>query len=500
MRACETQILRERRRRRLLRLNLGLTVVLLGVLGCANMKAPTGGPLDKDSPRIESSVPDSGFVGVARIDSLVFTFSEPMNRQSVEDEFQMTPPVRFRAKEWRELTWILRLEAPLDTSTTYVAHFGRNTKDRRDNTLETSVSIPFSTGDVLDAGSVEGKVIGSRFRAQGLEVYAWPWADGAPDTTDSYYPPTPIRLGETSAEGEFRIAHLPAELPLRLCAFFDRDGDGRFQPFPDRWACTEEPIVLTDSTMTQSAVEIFLVEDEEPGTLAGTVADSSCLSRDPRATLRAVRAERDSLLEWLLGEWDARERGRGTMTSRDSVRIESQLSTLDSREIEAGQDSALCARPIRVELTAADSVVSEVAGPDYKFTEVLPGIYRLRAFRDLDEDGEVDDGEPTGAFPYAVEVAPLREIDDLTIELGRTLRVSRPGPDVQADPTDPDSPEIIGDPTGPGSRETIGDPTDPDSREAIGDPTDPGSPETIGDAADSDSLGVSAAPPAEDSP
>lgn len=179
------------------------------------------------------------------------------------------------------------------------------------------------------------------------------------------------------------------------------------------------------------------------------------------------------------------------MTPTDSIRIESQLSRLDSQEAAAGQDSTLCALPIRVELTAADSVVSQAVGPDYKFTEVLPGIYRLRAFRDLDEDGEVDDGEPTGAFPYAVEVAPLREIDDLTIEIGPTLGVPRPETDVQADPANPDSPDAKDEPADPDSPDVNGKLADPDSPDAIRVPPN---------SANSDSTGVSASPPAEGSP
>ena len=67
----------------------------------------------------------------------------------------------------------------------------------------------------------------------------------------------------------------------------------------------------------------------------------------------------------------------------------------------------------------------EAGGPEFEWADVPPGIYRLRAFRDINETGERESGEPRGSYPFAIEVAPLRTIDDLgfAIELpeGETL-------------------------------------------------------------------------------
>jgi hypothetical protein len=147
---------------------------------------------------------------------------------------------------------------------------------------------------------------------------------------------------------------------------------------------------------------------------------------DYRGRLRAVRAERDSLLEWLEGEYDARQRGRGTITHADSSRIEAQFARFARAEGEALVDSARCAQPILVRLFAhADSLIREQGGPEFEWTDVPSGVYRLRGFRDINGNAVRDAGEPEGAYPFAIEVAPLRAFEDLmfAIELpeGETL-------------------------------------------------------------------------------
>lgn len=363
---------------------------------------------------------------MADLDSFVIAFTEPMNRRSVETSFQMVPAVEFSRLEWKEQIWTLRLRAPLLPHTTYVGFLGADAEDRRRNKLGALWSFAFSTGDTLDDGTVEGKVVGQRFSPKRLWVYALPWEIGFPDTTESGFPPSPLRLGQTDEAGEFQIQHLPRGRPIRICAFYDRDADGQFQPIADRWTCLPDSIALADTSRVKGGLALFLAEPDEPGTIAGTVIDSFCVTADHRSRLAAVRAERDSVLEWLEGEYDARQRGSGTMTPSDSSRIEAQFARFERTESAAFLDSALCAQPVFVQLfSSSDSLVRETGGPEFEWTDVPPGIYRLRAFRDINATGVREEGEPLGGYPFAVEVAPLRTIDHLefAIELpeGETL-------------------------------------------------------------------------------
>lgn len=409
-------------------LSLGLLAAVLAsgfVVGCAKIRAPSGGPADETDPFVTQSFPDSAATGVMPTDSLAIVFSEPMKRRTVEEAFRITPSVEFRSIEWEADTLTFYLTAPLDTATTYVGLLGGDAADRRGRKMTNPWSWPFSTAATLDPGTASGKLHGGRFKPNGLFLYVWPWEAGPPDTTESYYPPDPIRFGQTNSDGTFSIDFLPTETPLRICAFYDRDKDGSFQPLPDRWACVEDPVVIPDSTAVLPDIDIFLAESEEPGTIEGTVVDSLCIVSAPGAVLRLVRAERDSLLEWLSGEYEARQRGRGTLTVADSIRIEAEMAEFARLEMRAVDDSLLCAQPIRVELVTGDSLVSETSGPDYRFTEVDPGIYRVRAYRDTDQNQERSVGEAEGRYPFALEVRPLRVLDELEISLtlpeGETL-------------------------------------------------------------------------------
>lgn len=430
---------------------LAVLALLVLVVGCARIRSPEGGPADETDPFVAGSRPDSAAVSVGALDSLVLVFSEPMKRATVVESFRLTPPVDFRAINWEEDTLTFVLEAPLDSATTYVGLLGSQAADRRDRKLGHPWVWPFSTGDRVDPGRVGGQVVGGRIKAAGLWVYVWPWEAGPPDTTESYYPPDPIRLGQTNAEGAFVVDHLPVERPLRLCAFYDRDGDGSYQPLPDRWACLPDSVVLPDSLPSAEGIELFLAEREEPGVIAGVVVDSLCLRLDPRAALGTMRAERDSLLEWLSGEYEARQRGRGSLTPSDSVRIEREMAEFSAIEERSGADSLLCAADLRVELRSGpDSLVATAGGPEFRFTDVAPGIYRLSAFRDVDRNATPSPGEARGAFPFALEVLPLRTLDELVVPIevpaGETLL--RPVPaesDSSTGGADDGAPRVTGD-------------------------------------------------------
>ncbi|MCA9730110.1 MAG: Ig-like domain-containing protein [Candidatus Eisenbacteria bacterium] len=398
---------------------LPLLVVLLpvvGIGGCAKSEAPSGGPLDTDPPRVVASYPDSAALGLADLDSIAIVFSESMNHRSVEQTFQVVPPVEIARREWKDRTWILRLRAPLEPHTTYVGLLGADARDRRKNQLGSLWTFPFSTGDTLDDGVLEGTVVGQRFAAKHLWVYAWPWETPPPDTTEAGFPPPALRMGQTDEKGAFRIPYVPRDRPLRVCAFYDRDGDGQFQPLPDRWTCLPDSIALADTSAATGLV-MYLTAPDEPGTVAGTVVDSSCVAVPYRDRLGAVRAERDSLLEWLEGELEARVRGRGALSRADSSRIESDFARLAREEGSSLEDSARCAQPIRVGLYASgDSLVREAAA-EFRWTDVPPGIYRLRGFRDINANGVRDPGEPEGAYRFAIEVAPLHDLDDLDFSI-----------------------------------------------------------------------------------
>jgi len=429
--------------------------------GCAQIEAPRGGPADTEPPRVIATFPDSGAVRVPLVDSIAIVFSESMDRSSVESSFRLLPPVEYRERRWDGQTWILRLREPLREDQTYTGLVGTGIRDRQRLSPKEPWSFAFSTGDTLDTGAVAGTVFGQRYPPRGALIYVWPWEAGLPDTLAEGFPPDPVRLGQADGQGAFSLQYLPRGLPLQICAMYDGEQDQRFNPRRDRWGCLDAPILLGDTLRTHRDVDLYLAHPEEPGTVAGALVDSSCVRAQVPAKMRRIQARRDSLREWMEirlapdpgdepempaeardvddpdslmsggvidAEPDDGSPGAGGgwvrgLTDGDSLRIGQEYLRLDAEEAAARRDSLMCAHPMVARLVDQDSVVvREAYGADsFRWTDVPPGIYRLMGFRDMNENRRADPGEPAVWYPHAIEVRPLRVLDDLDLELPPVL-------------------------------------------------------------------------------
>lgn len=408
------------------------------LVSCAHIEAPSGGPEDRSAPRVVASFPDSGAVRVPLVDSLSLTFNESMSRNTVESAFALSPPIGLRARRWRGNRWILELEHPLESNRTYVASLATSAVDRHKNALSAPWSFGFSTGDTLDDGQAEGKIIGSRYPAKGLSLFVWPWRETLPDTTKQGYPPEPLRVGQARDDGAFRLDFLPRGRPLRLAAFYDRDKDQRHDPDVDFWAFLPDPVVVSDTSRGLRDITLYLAAADEPGTVSGSLADSVCVKSSARKTLKAARAERDSLRTFLRAAEGSVDRGlieaiqrrftkgRGearSLTADDSLAIGASLLRLDQTLESAQAESAYCALDTPVELLGEKGeVVRSVKGAKFAWSDVPPGIYHLRAYRDVNGNALPDSSEPRVEYDHALEVLPLRKITDLELVLPETAR------------------------------------------------------------------------------
>ena len=115
----------------------GLTALLLGT-GCAQVEAPSGGPVDSEKPRVVGMFPDSGSTGELP-DTLSILFSKKMDRKSVRDWLFVSPPVAIRERLWKDNRLDLPLLSPPDSGQTYSVLLGAEVKDLRGNAL-TAVS------------------------------------------------------------------------------------------------------------------------------------------------------------------------------------------------------------------------------------------------------------------------------------------------------------------------------------------------------------------------
>lgn len=184
----------------------GLFVALaLFAYGCAQVAAPTGGPVDETPPQVLEVVPAPGTVnwtgGVVRM-----TFDEYVQVKNVREQWLISPPVsqlpayRLRGKTL-EVDWT---HVPLDSGMTVVLDLGESVVDLHEGNPLVGGVWAASTGPKIDTLTWKGNVIHRDFAepASGIRVLLYPgsWAldslrNGA----------RPRYVGVTNEQGIFEV-------------------------------------------------------------------------------------------------------------------------------------------------------------------------------------------------------------------------------------------------------------------------------------------------------
>lgn len=374
-------------------------------------------------PRVEAVHPDSGAVD-ARPDTVSILFSKAMDRSSVRDWTFFSPPLTIRETVWPSKNRVdfLLSQVP-DSGKTYAILFGAEVVDRRKNAIG-PWSAPFSTGALLDNGTIEGKVIGTKLKPAGAYIYAWPWSDSL--ATHQEDPVATVRMGQAGKDGAFRLQWLPRNEPLRVCALYDAARDRTFDIEDDVWGCADAPIVLSDTSGVRQGVDLYVVLPDETGVVKGTAIDSSCVAAG-EVLLRRLGHEADSLsaligikkapgakslADTLYGFGPAPRKMEGGV---DTLAVRAGLARIDSLRVGARADSARCALPIIVRIYERDTtLVAEARGKGaYEFRDIPPGGYRIRGFRDQNGNGLPDSIEAVGALADSIRLLPGRTLSGL---------------------------------------------------------------------------------------
>ncbi|MBN2171856.1 MAG: hypothetical protein JW819_11115 [Candidatus Krumholzibacteriota bacterium] len=261
---------------------LAWAAALLAVLGgCARQVAPPGGPVDATPAIIADAWPPDGSLDNGRLDTVILTFSERVDRGSVIASLRTDPPRLLRSVRWEADTLAaLRFWQPFPSDTTVAVFLAPGWKDRRRVEQPGWEAVHFATGDSLLPGWLAGTVTfkGNPSRSMHLElvdlVAAAPAGAAALRTGDLR------RVLRPDRKGGFVIRHLPADgRALRLVAWQDVDGDSLYDAavdFADSLGDTN--LVLTPAAPRRLALAIDVIDPDEPGEIRGNVA---CLDTLP---------------------------------------------------------------------------------------------------------------------------------------------------------------------------------------------------------------------------
>jgi hypothetical protein len=205
--------------------NVGSAGVVLIVLlsSCAVPAAPTGGPPDRQPPRIESIVPDNGAVNVTT-PVIRITFDEYISEPSFLQALSITPEPSERPDvKWKKNTVEISLRQSLEPNTTYIVSLDTKLRDSHGVSLTTPITQAFSTGPEINRGKISGKVV-EPLRGKGvagMQVFAYALPDSG---ALGDLPERPLYRTETDASGEFLFEFLSAR-PYFVLAVRDRNGN-----------------------------------------------------------------------------------------------------------------------------------------------------------------------------------------------------------------------------------------------------------------------------------
>lgn len=239
---------------------LGLAALVLSMLcSCASgmNTPPPGGPADSTAPAIVLTDPPSGTVNMSER-TITVEFTEYVEESRVSEHVVITPIPRIPPEfDWSGRTLEIYFDEPLVENRTYAVTFGAGIVDLSGNRLGRPFTLRFSTGEQIDSGRIQGRVLG---KAQGrafIYAYLIP-ADNPrfPDTlrADSTRPDFIAPIGD---DGNFSLEGLPNGR-FRLLAVVDEFNDQLYSPGQDAYGIATSDISVTSPNEPVTGVTIRL--------------------------------------------------------------------------------------------------------------------------------------------------------------------------------------------------------------------------------------------------
>lgn len=184
---------------------LRLLVYGLIISSCANIVAPTGGPVDNDPPQVVRAIPENYSVYYEG-QRIRIWFDEYVKLDNINQKLLVSPPqetnpdVRIKGKSI--------IISPNDTfraNTTYSIFFADAIRDITENNPIQSFSFVVSTGSYVDSLSVKGKVIDA-WELKAMESIFVMLYDNLEDSIPMKE--KPVYISQTNKQGEFRINNI----------------------------------------------------------------------------------------------------------------------------------------------------------------------------------------------------------------------------------------------------------------------------------------------------
>ncbi len=243
-----------------------LLALLVFAAACANVVAPTGGPIDEDPPVVLRSTPPNYSTNFTGEDVRIF-FDEFVELDNLRQNMLVSPPLQSDPEvRVRRRSIIMSIEDTLAPNTTYNFFFGESIVDITEGNAIPNFQYVVSTGDYVDSLSIAGRVRDAYTLEPADEVFVMLY-DDIYDSVPMLE--LPVYLSKTNEEGEFFISNM-REGEYLMFALMDKSSNFKYDS-------REEKIAFLDSLVSPKFaghIHLFHSGDETPENDNGTVNDT----------------------------------------------------------------------------------------------------------------------------------------------------------------------------------------------------------------------------------
>lgn len=204
-----------------------IVALLIGSLSsCAKQGYPSGGPVDKQPPKVKGVSPQSETTNYTA-KKFKIDFDEYVTMKDADNNVLISPPMKTKPEyQTKGHSVIVKLNDTLAPNTTYLFQFKGAIVDFNEGNPLPSFEYVFSTGDALDSMTIVGKVTDALTQSpteNTLTVVVYRMTDAIDSLGDSIVSlGTPTYQTRTASDGSFKFNYMTPGR-YKLIAFDDAD-------------------------------------------------------------------------------------------------------------------------------------------------------------------------------------------------------------------------------------------------------------------------------------
>jgi hypothetical protein len=244
----------------------GLLVLLLA--DCAKSSSPTGGPRDKEPPKVVKTLPEAQSLYFA--DNVVkFWFDEAIKIGSYGKEIFISPLPQKKPKirlsdSAKKMT--ITFEEELRPQTTYVITLTEIPDFNASNKMKEAFTLAFSTGDQLDSLRLRGKVLSPTLGKVPEEMTVMLF-DADSVINNNLFRQSPAYITKPNEQGEFLFEYL-RNTEYRVFAINDKDQTNTYSQPSEAIAIGQDSVIRFPADSTEVAgIELYAFVADELGPL-----------------------------------------------------------------------------------------------------------------------------------------------------------------------------------------------------------------------------------------